>query len=73
VRSEEYVTIVARFMRRTAKAVLLAQGDSVPRGAWIPRSCIHGVDEKQIDDAATGQELTLRIFEWIAERKSFIW
>ncbi|HLY06120.1 MAG TPA: hypothetical protein VKR31_10260 [Rhizomicrobium sp.] len=67
--SEQYVTIHARIIGRTNKAVRLQQEGET---RWIPRSCIHGVDEQQIDSANVGQELDLRIFEWLAKREGLV-
>lgn len=70
--SDDYVTVVAKMRARTAKAVLLDVGKDVGRGAWIPRSCINGVDERTLDGAVIDSEVTLRIVEWIAEREGLI-
>ena len=70
--SDEYVTVTATMRKRTAKAVLLDIGDGVSRGAWVPRSCLHFMSDKAVDDAALDDELELRVREWIAEREGLI-
>lgn len=67
-----YVRVTARLRDLRPKAALLAQGDAVPRGAWIPRSCIHGADDRLLDRVAPGSEITIQIREWIAEREGLI-
>lgn len=67
--SDDYVTVTATLKARTRKAVLLATSDNLD-GSWVPRSCIHGGDESKINDYAIGDEIELRMFEWIAEKES---
>lgn len=70
---EDYVRIRGRVMEVRPKAVLFAIGRSVPRGDWVPRSCIHGADDRMLDSKLwrSGEETTLRIFKWKAEQISF--
>lgn len=70
--TDEYVTVTAKVRGRSAKAVLLDIGEGVSRGAWIPRSCLFGPDDKALDDAEIGDEITLKVREWIAEREGLI-
>ena len=64
--SDTYVTIDCMFIRATEKAVLI----DVDGGEhWIPRSCIHGADERRLDALNYGDAIELRIFEWVAERE----
>ena len=71
-RGEEYVRVRGRVMEVRPKAVLFAVGDSVPRGDWIPRTLIHGGDERTLDAIAIlSHEMTLRIFEWKADELGF--
>jgi len=70
--SDEYVTISAKIKGRTARAVLFDVGDTVSRGAWVPRSCLHGADDQKIDKARLDDELELRVREWIAEREGLL-
>jgi hypothetical protein len=68
----DYVEITATLRLVRPKSVLIETGDAVPLGCWIPRSCIHGADERSLDRIAIGQEITLRVFEWLAVREDLI-
>ena len=63
--SDTYAKIDCVFVRCTSKAVLITANEGEH---WIPRSCIHGADEQTLDDASYGDEINLRIFEWLADR-----
>jgi hypothetical protein len=67
--SDTYVTVTATLLDRRPAAVRLDAGNG---GEWVPRSCIHGADECEIDDADIGDEVTLRMFEWVANKKGFV-
>lgn len=69
---DDYVQVTATLRRVTGKAVLLEVGDSVPRQAWVPRSCIHGRDDSMLDGIRLDNEITLRVFEWKAEAEDLI-
>lgn len=69
---DEYVAVIAKLRKRTAKAVLLDVGEGVSRGAWVPRSCLFGPDDSTIDNIALDSEVTIRVREWIAEREGLI-
>ena len=64
--SDEYITVDCIFIRCTAKAVLI---DVDGNTHWIPRSCIHGADERLLDRTCEGDEINLQIFEWLVERE----
>lgn len=70
--SDSYVGVSVILRRRTAKAVLVSPFADQDESAWIPRSCIHGTDDRVLDAVALGDELTLRMFEWIAERENLL-
>lgn len=70
--SDDYVTVSVKLKARTKKAVMLSVGDTVERGAWVPRSCLHGADDKKVDEADIDDEMELRIMEWIAEREGLL-
>lgn len=67
---EEYVTVTATLKARTDKAALLE--DAKGNGGWVPRSCMHFLTDKAIQNAAIGDEIEGRIMEWIAEQKGLI-
>lgn len=67
-----YVQVTATLRACRPKAVLLAIGEDVPRGAWVPRSCIHGADDRSLDRVAPGSAITIQVREWIAEREGLI-
>ena len=69
---DEYVTVVAILKARTRKAVLLDVGVEVERGAWIPRSCLHAANDREIDAAAIDSEVTVQVREWIANREGLV-
>lgn len=67
--SEDYCKIDCIFVRLSGGAVLIdVSGDK----HWIPRSCIHGADEIRLRDCDEGDELCLRIFEWLCEKESLV-
>lgn len=69
---EDYVTVTATVKARTAKAILLDVGDDVSRGDWVPRSTLHCSSDSAIDNCEIGDNLTLKIMEWVAEEKGLI-
>lgn len=69
--SDSYVTVTATLKARSQKAILLSHDENLG-GAWIARSCIHGADERKLDDYAIGDEVELRLFEWLAEKEGFV-
>lgn len=68
--SDDYVTITGTLRAKTKAAVRIETEDSDP--VWIPRSCIHGADDKTIDSTERDEEITLRIFEWKAEAEGLV-
>jgi hypothetical protein len=69
---DAYVRVVVVLRQIRPRAVLLEWGKGVPRGAWIPRSCIHGGDDLALGKATPGSEVTIQIREWIAQREGLI-
>lgn len=65
VSGETYVRVTGMIETRTTKAVKF-------NNAWIPRFCIHGADEREIDKHEIGDEIELRMFDWVAEREGFL-
>lgn len=75
---DEYVSVKGRARTIKSTAVLFAVGETVSRAAWIPRSLVHGADDKRLDEMAArvngrrdGEAMTLRMFRWKAEEVGF--
>lgn len=62
---DTYVHLTGGLEARTLKAIKF-------NGAWIARSLIHGADERLIDHHDIGDEIELRVFEWVAKREGFV-
>ena len=71
-RGEEYVTVTATVKARTEKAVLLDVGDDVSRGAWVPRSTLHFMSDRTVENCAIEDEVELRVMAWVAEDKGLL-
>ncbi len=69
MKSDDYITVTATFLRATPVAVQLHRGSVSP---WIPRSLIHGADEFQVDELKAGDEVELRIFRWKVEESGLL-
>lgn len=69
--SERYVSVTAtlRKVKPTSIALLPEGGDDL---VWVPRSLIHGADERQLDTLEENETVTLRIFEWKAKQEGLI-
>jgi hypothetical protein len=70
-RSHEYILVRGRIKEIRAKSILFAVGESVERGDWIPRTLIHGADERTLDARFAGEEVNLRVFAWKARELGF--
>jgi hypothetical protein len=68
---EQYVAVRGRVKEVRPRAVLFVVGESVERGDWVPRSLIHGADDKALDGKFAGEETTLRMFKWKARELGF--
>lgn len=66
---DEYVTIECMFVGLRPKAVKI---DVDGHQTWIPRSCIHGCDDSSLAALDGGNEFSLRMFRWIAEREGLL-
>lgn len=69
---DTYVGVTVILHRRTAKAVQVSPESDLSVTAWIPRSCLHGADDSVIDALALPDEVSIRIFQWIADREGLI-
>lgn len=65
---EKYVGVTVILRRLTAKAALVSPSAAPEHEAWVPRSCIHGADDSALDAVALGDEIALRMFQWIAQK-----
>lgn len=70
--SEAYITIPVIVRGRTAKGVKLSPVAEPDHAAWIGRSCIHGADDMEIDACKIGDELDVRMFDWVARKEGFV-
>jgi hypothetical protein len=68
---DDYVRVRGHVLAVRKSAILFAVGETVPRGAWIARSLIHGADERLLDGTGAGEARTIRIFRWKAEELGF--
>jgi len=75
---ETYVPIKALLIRVTRDAAMIAVGET-RRVVSIPRSLIHGADERELDTKARAlghahpaPEITLRIFLWKAREQHLL-
>lgn len=62
--SDAYAKVDCSFVCVTGKAVLIDIGGDEH---WVPRSCVHGADETRLDTLSYGDEVELRIFQWLCE------
>lgn len=58
------------FVGVTNKAVRLQVKDTGP--TWIPRSCVHGGDDRELDRLEPNQEISIRIMEWVARKNGLV-
>ncbi len=66
---DAYITILVSLVHLEEKAVRIAQGR---HQAWIPRSVIHGADDKLLTDLKPGEETKLRIMQWKAAQAGLV-
>lgn len=69
--SDDYITITGTFKAARPKSVLL-HIDDVRGPIFIPRSVMHGADERVCDEWAEGQEVTIRVREWFCEKEGLV-
>lgn len=65
---DDYVVVVATLRLCREKAVLL-ENEACSEPAWVPRSCIYGPDDRELDDLGLNQEIAIRIREWVVRDK----
>ena len=67
--TDTYITLDCTIKGLTAKAVLLEYHDHT---AWVPRSLLHGADDRVLDDGAVGQTRTVRMLDWKATQEGWV-
>lgn len=70
--SDDYVTCTVRIEALTQRAVMVRPAHASTCAAWLPRSTLHGADDRRLTSAAVDTEMDLRVREWIAEREGLI-
>ena len=70
--SDAYRTVTARFrsIAPSGKAVFVDR-PRAPGEVSIPRSLIHGGDDREIEGLFGGEEFTFRLMDWKAEELGF--
>jgi hypothetical protein len=67
MREETYISIRGRIVEVRKAAFLFETGTGpAARREWVPRSLIHGADDKALDGAFAGETRMVRIFAWKA-------
>ena len=64
--NDPYTKVDCIFLASTYKAVCVG----LPSGneQWIPRSLLHGGDDKKMPDCDRGDEIVLEVREWFTEK-----
>lgn len=63
-----YIAVECKYLNNSEKGVQIEQ-DSTDVTCWLPRSRVHGADDRLIDDMHFRQEITLRVEAWLVERE----
>lgn len=64
---EDYTTVYGTVREVRPQSVLFAVGRAAhgcATASWIPRSLIHGADERTLDGRFDGEQIALRVFAW---------
>ena len=70
--TDHYRTVTARLRGIRPNSVFVDRPASRGRGEIsIPRSLIHGADDRAIEGRFVGEEITFRLAEWKAEELGF--
>lgn len=69
---DDYIDVSVVFYRATADAVLIAPATDTGNKQWLPRSTLHAISDKLIDQTERGAEIELTMREWIARKKELI-
>lgn len=68
--SERYVRVEAELVRINKNSFIFLNSDG--EEVVVGRSCVHGVDEKEISNREPGETLEFRLFEWLAEKNGML-
>ena len=66
--SERYVHVEAELVRVNPRSFIFLNNDG--EEVVVGRSCVHGVDEKDIANSAPGETKEFRVMEWLAEKNN---
>ena len=66
-----YVVVSATFLSFTEKAVFI-QAEDAPAPVWVPRSCLHGADDRAVETLSSGYEVEFRVRKWLADQEGLI-
>lgn len=70
--ADSYRTITTRLRGMTPKAIFVDKPPSKGKGETpIPRSLIHGADDRKIEQTFIGEEISFRLMAWKAEELGF--
>lgn len=64
--SERYIKVTCRLLRKNVRSFIVENGSG--EEVVVGRSCVHGVDEKELSDTEEGEEVTFRVMDWLAEK-----
>ena len=67
--SDPYVTVECAVLEIREKSLQIE--DSAGDRHWIPRSCIHGANDRELA-SLKGQETELKVRKWLAESKGLV-
>lgn len=69
----EYEPVDIIYLTSTRMAILVQSQRDRENKTWLPRSCIHSVDEQKFDsEIKRGDEATVRVFLWLAKKGNLI-
>lgn len=68
--SETYVTIQGVLKRINTNSFIIENPDE--EECVVGRSCVHGADERRLNQSDIGNEIEIRIFAWLANKEGFV-
>ena len=66
---DPYVTVNCRILKVSAKAVQVS--DETGLDVWIPRSCLHGGQETDIENSL-GDDVQIKVRRWFADKEGLL-